>query len=312
MYPVLAFNEQGKFRIVQFTDIHFRYNTPRSDSVLNLISTIIREEQPDFIIMTGDVVCSEQTQKAWDQVTRPLIESGIPWAVVLGNHDDEYEMTRQQIIHMLSAMPNSLTIDGPADISGHGNYILNIRGSHSDDTKAVLYCLDSHAYSNSDTVHGYGWIKSDQIEWYKKQSKLLTHNNNGNPLPALAFFHIPLPEYKEVLTKPTTIGSNIEYPCSPDINSGMFTAMFEQKDVMGVFVGHDHDDNFIGCLHRICLAYGCKTGLDSYGQLDKGARIIELYEGQRKFDTWIRSINIEPVHFASYPDSFPPDKEKKE
>ena len=30
--PVLKFNQNGKFKIVQFTDIHFQYDSYRSDS----------------------------------------------------------------------------------------------------------------------------------------------------------------------------------------------------------------------------------------------------------------------------------------
>ena len=38
----------------------------------------------------------------------------------------------------------------------------------------------------------------DQIEWYRKQSKHFAEKNGGNPVPALAFFHIPLIEYNEI------------------------------------------------------------------------------------------------------------------
>ena len=37
----------------------------------------------------------------------------------------------------------------------------------------------------------------DQINWYRQQSAAYKAQNGGQPLPALAFFHIPLPEYNE-------------------------------------------------------------------------------------------------------------------
>lgn len=52
---------------------------------------------------------------------------------------------------------------------------------------------------------------------------------------------------------------------------------------MGVFVGHDHDNDFIGIDKGIALGYGRVTGADAYGELTRGARIIELYEDQFKF-----------------------------
>jgi len=304
----LRFSSQGKFKIVQFTDIHFVYNTPRSDTVLTLIKTILKEEKPDLIVVTGDVVCSENTQKAWIQVTKPFIDAKIPWAITFGNHDDEFEMTRKEIIDVIKTMPYCVTVNGPADISGHGNYILQIRSTKSDNTAALLYCFDSHSYSTIEGLDGYGWINFDQIEWYRRQSDSLTAANNNKPLPAMAFFHIPLPEYNEIFEKETTVGIKDEKPCSPLINSGLFSSMMEKKDVMGVFAGHDHVDNYIGCLHNICLAYGSKTGLENYGYLEKGARVIELYEGERRFKTWLRTLDPAPRFTVIYPASFTEEK----
>jgi len=98
----------------------------------------------------------------------------------------------------------------------------------------------------------------------------------------------------------------------------MYAAMLESKDVMGMFVGHDHDNNYIGCLRGICMAYGQASGRQCYGKIGRGARVIELYEGERKFDTWVlnlyecdRDQDIwKPMdasrqkHLVSYPDSF--------
>ena len=71
----------------------------------------------------------------------------------------------------------------------------------------------------------------------------------------------------------------------------MFASFIDMKDVMGVFCGHDHDNDFIGMEYDIALGYGRVSGLDAYGKVDRGGRIIELYEGQRKFDTWVRTAN---------------------
>jgi len=304
----IRFNAQGKFKIVQFTDIHLSYNTTKADSVITLIRTVLEEENPDLIVVTGDIVCSDNTMMTWLQLTKVFIDAKIPWAVTFGNHDDEYEMTRQEIIDLIKDMPYCLTINGPANIYGHGNYILRVKSSDSPKTAALLYCFDSNSYSPIESIKGYGWIKFNQIEWYRKQSELLAGENRNIPYPALAFFHIPLPEYKEIIGKASTVGIINETPCSPPINSGLFSSMAEKGDVMGIFTGHDHDNNYIGCLNGICLAYGTKTGLDNYGALEKGARIIELYENERKFRTWIRSLDSNPEFQVIYPDSFTENK----
>jgi hypothetical protein len=292
------------------------------ENTLGLMKQLIQMVQPDCILLTGDNVMSTDTRKAWITLTNVLVEAKIPWAIVFGNHDQEYGLTKLQIIEILSDLPYNLTENGPEDVSGNGNYILKIASSKSPQkTAAALYCLDSKQLQDIVQVqpgkqswNDWDWISFDQIDWYRKQSSILTAQNGGEPLPALAFFHIPIPEYNEVVDKPTTVGLKQEVVCSPPVNSGLFTALCERKDVMGIFVGHDHTNNYIGCLHNICLAYGNSTGQQASGNSNRGCRVIELYEGERKFDTWLLQLyerngwkpieQVEPLYLVTYPDSF--------
>lgn len=72
------------------------------------------------------------------------------------------------------------------------------------------------------------------------------------------------------------------------------------KDMMGVFVGHDHDNDIIGVEYGIALAYGRVSGFDAYGSLERGGRVIDLYEGTSQFDTWI-STPTGREHVFYYP-----------
>lgn len=317
--PVLKFGENGKLKILQFTDIHYQFDSYRSDSALVLMRNAVEAEKPGLVVLTGDVVCSENTKKAWLALTKIFVDAKVPWAVVLGNHDVEYELTSKQIIETISALPYCLAVSGPEELSGSGNYLLPVQSAKSTDTKAVLYFLDSHSsFEEGSEMGTYDWIKQDQIQWYRTESAAFTKKNGGKPYPALSFFHIPLPEYNEVWGREKTVGVKQEDVCSSDINSGMYNAFLESGDVMGMFVGHDHDNNYIGCLRGICMVYGQATGRETYGTIGKGYRVIELYEGQRKFDTWVRIIynadrdkdlweptrSSEKGLFVTYPDSF--------
>ena len=335
--PVLRFNPDGKFKIVQFTDIHFQYNSYRSDSALILMGKIIDLERPDLVILTGDIVCSNNTKLAWISLSKVMIEAKVPWAVTFGNHDRDFELTGEQIIKMIADFPYNLTVNGPENNSGNGNYLLNILSSKASKTSALIYCFDSHNGLDSKlqlTDLGiWKWINFDQIEWYRKLSGKITKRNGGVPIPSLAFFHIPLPEYREFTGGKAIVGIQKETVASygrtgpdisllsamsPDINSGLFAAMIESKDVMGIFVGHNHNNNYIGCLKNICLAYGNVSGRQCYGDIGRGARVIELYEGERKFDSWILKLyecnrdsdtwmptkDLKPKFFVTYPDSF--------
>lgn len=321
--PVLKFKPGKKFRIIQFTDVHFRGDSYRSDSALVMITKMMAAEKPDLAVFTGDIVTSANTMKAWNTFSNAISSMKIPWALILGNHDIEGEITGKQIMNILAKKPFSLTQNGPGGIAGNGNFILKIQSSADRKTAALLYFLDSHSGFKNKTDRGsYEWIDFSQVEWYRQQSAKFTKENSKKPYPALAFFHIPLPEYKEVVGRPTTFGNQEEGISSPEVNTGMYAAFLESGDVMATFAGHDHNNNFIGCLRNICLAFGQSSGRQAYGSIGKGARIIELYEGERKFDTWTlkwydcdRDKDIwtpttdrNPQNFVTYPDSF---QEKK-
>lgn len=116
-----------------------------------------------------------------------------------------------------------------------------------------------------------------------------------------------MPEYHQAATdeNSTLIGSRREPACAPEFNSGMFTAMMEGGDVMGIFTGHDHDNDYAVMWHNILLAYGRYSGGNTvYNHLTPGARIIILQEGKRRFTTYIRQWDGAVLDKTIYPDSY--------
>ena len=295
----LKFKADNTFRIAQFTDIHWDSNNPEvCDRTIELLQSVITAEKPDFVVLTGDIVTVSPAKDGWLRIAKVFEQKGLPWSVVLGNHDDETDLSRSQIFELLVGLPGFMGEKGP--VSGIGNYVLQVQGNQVDQTSALLYFLDSHAYTQIPGAGTYDWFRFDQIDWYRKQSQSFSEKNAGNPYPALAFFHIPTPEYKEVMDKPFAMGVKNEDVACGVLNPGMITAFIEMGDVMGTFVGHDHVNNYIGVYHGIALAYGQKTGFNSYGDLPKGARIIELHQNERSFNTWVRTSEGEAFHY-NYP-----------
>lgn len=307
--PEIRFKD-GRLRIAQFTDVHWHagWEDKRSDEFLPaLIKSVAESQKPDVLVFTGDVVTEIPVMQGWKQFVDLMHEIGLPYAVVMGNHDPEAgtrptndgkevwtaQQTRDSIFTYLEKSPLFIGEKGPSDIKGMGNYVVPVLASDgSSKVQSLLYCMDSNDYTDDERISdSYGWFTYDQIEWYRQQSQAYTEANGGAPLPALAFFHIPLPEHDLIKSNPETIGNRLETVCCAGINSGMFYSMFDMKDVMGVFVGHDHNNDYIGEYHGIALAYGKATGIDTYGDYVKGARIIEMHEGERTFDTWLISEN---------------------
>lgn len=302
--PELRFNKDKKFKIVQFTDTHIKAEDPKSEASFKTITEVLDKEKPDLVVFTGDVVTGKPVEKGWEMVTKPVIDRKIPFAVVFGNHDDEHGMSRAQISDLLVKMPGCLFVPKVENVFGYGNYVLEVKSSSGTSNSALLYCMDSNAYSTIEGVEGYGWFHEDQIDWYREQSKKQAAAN-GKVLPALAFFHIPLPEYTEAYKneKNPPIGIRLEDECSPRINSGMYLAMLECGDIMGTFVGHDHINDYVAYLHGIALTYGrFSGGKTTYTETPNGGRIIELTENERTFKTWIRTGEgdvLLPVQFPA-------------
>jgi hypothetical protein len=304
----LKFNNDGEFKIVQFTDTHINFKKESNLNVYQIVEEVINIEKPDFVIFTGDNVTESEPQKAYKLLEELFAEANVPWAAVFGNHDGQSGVTRKDIADFLSKLPHCMNRDFDKDeVYGYSNFILPVYGK-SKKIEALLYCMDSNSNSTlSPTVGGYGWFDYSQINWYRKKSKEFTLTNNGNPLPALAFFHIPLPEYTQAWNNKINppLGVKNEDECSPDINTGMFSAMLECGDVMGTFVGHDHINDYIGIYYNIALAYGRVSKVMRNPEEDPlaGGRVIVLTEGQRKFDTWIRDMDGKRELDYSWPES---------
>ena len=227
-------------------------------------------------------------------------------AVVFGNHDIEFGTSGQNILKAIEVLPHCLT-SGVRGLKGSTNFVIPVKGS-TGKTAAVIYGMDSNSGSTiPDRVGGYDWFGSDQITWYKKISTSFARKNKGNPLPSLAFFHIPFTEYNQAWENKASrhFGVKNENVSCPELNSGMFTAMVDCNDVMGTFVGHDHVNDYIGITRNIALAFGrCSGGENAYGDLPDGGRVIVLKEGKRMFDTWIHEKGGNLVYSCTYPDSF--------
>lgn len=309
--PVLRFRPDGKFKILQLTDTHYIASKPElSNPMLDDIRNYIRIERPDLIIHTGDTIYTDMNMEAFETLMKPIFESGIPFAVTWGNHDHadgpDGMQFRADMQKRVEREPTNEGFPVPG-LPGFSNFALPvlpsaggskpaamIYGFDSLDTAADSYQYEPQFSAERPEIPGSAWITRDQIHWYEAVSEQTTRENGGVPVPSYSFFHIPFPEFSEAYTYRWTriIGEHYESSGRPQINSGLYLSMLDHKDMVGVFCGHDHDINMImDYKHSIKLVYGQVSGRSgAYCHLPEGygCRIIELTEGEREFDTWIR------------------------
>ncbi|XP_049379032.1 probable inactive purple acid phosphatase 29 isoform X3 [Solanum stenotomum] len=287
--------KNGEFRILQVADMHYGdgKTTPCEDvlpqqmsscsdlNTTDYIFRMIHAEKPHLIVFTGDNIFgfdATDPVKSMEAAFAPAISSNIPWAAVLGNHDQESTLSREGVMKHIVGMKSTLSQLNPPDvpdIDGFGNYNLEVHGIEGSEltNKSVLnlYFLDSGDYSTVPSIPGYGWIKPSQQFWFQRTSRKLkktymhTSNAMKAPAPGLAYFHIPLPEYASFDSSNFT-GVRQEGISSASINSGFFTTMVDAGDVKAAFAGHDHLNDFCGKLMDINLCYGGGFGYHAYGK----------------------------------------------
>ncbi|XP_043711698.1 probable inactive purple acid phosphatase 28 isoform X3 [Telopea speciosissima] len=314
----LRFNSNGTFKILQVADMHYGNGiVTRCRDVLpsefefcsdlnttQFLRRVIKAEKPDLIVFTD---AAESLAKA----VSPALESRIPWAAILGNHDQESTMSREELMSFISLMDYSVSQINPsmsdsADgvetstvaIDGFGNYNLRVQGAFGSDLANTsilnLLFLDSGDRATVNGVRTYGWIKESQLHWLRSFSEGLKQGNEWDreplygitlaPTPALAFFHIPIPEIRQLWYK-KIVGQYQEGVACSVVNSGVLPALVSMGDVKAVFIGHDHTNDFCGELDGIWFCYGGGFGYHAYGKAgwSRRARIIlaELGRGEK-------------------------------
>ena len=303
--------KKGLFKIVQITDLHYKLGVKASEQGLACVREMVQTEKPDLVVVTGDIIYSAPADSTLSVVLKTFAKLGVPFCMTFGNHDYDFKTPAVALYNQMQKTPNCVM---PVLQGKNTDYSLSILSSNGKRTAAVLYCIDTHNKPAIGGIGGYQWISHNQITWYRQRSMVYKQKNGGRPVPSLAFLHIPLPEfnYATANTQCPMYGSRLEKAYSPSLNSGMFASIKEMGDIMGVFCGHDHDNDYAVSYFNVLLAHGRFSGGNTeYNHLKRGARVIVLKEGKREFDTWIREVGGNVLYRTTYPKSYVKDDWRK-
>ena len=303
----LRFGDDGKFTILQITDpqddAHIAYG------LVEFIEKAIDLTQPDFIVITGDLVedsrlgdissddeilkegvtvdgnyekTLENVKAAVAQIFAPLEKSGIPYGVTLGNNDYKSGVTTEDWLKIFSEYPNCVTVDMSEDSEGKIDTRLAVLSSESDEAAYYLWLLDNGRSFNA-----------EQLEWMA--------DSETSSLPGVVFAHSPIDDmgnlyepckaYDEgAIISGTDVyrlndaiaGGHAEDIILPGAETEEFK-VFKAKNVNGAFFGHWHTSGFTGTYDGITmgLTYGCQFAKEG----PYGIRTIELDETKGEFTT---------------------------
>ena len=302
-----TFTTDRDFKVMQLTDVHIGggFMSLKKDAMaINAVAAMIKAEEPDLVIVTGDVSYPVPFQAGTfnnlssAEVFAALMEQmGVYWTLGFGNHDTEaYSYySREDISNFYGADARDNTYclfeSGPEDVDGYGNQIINVKNSDGIVTQS-LFVFDSHSYVDGDVL-GIMWkydnIHENQVQWYEeslnkinaKNAEIAKEKNLRIPetVKSAAFFHIPLTEQKDAWYEYADNGfsdtENVKYHYgiagegkkvvySGIGEDGLFEKMLELGSTQAVFCGHDHYNNFSLEYKGIRLTYGMSVDYLAY------------------------------------------------
>jgi len=235
-------------------------------------------------------------EMCWRKFTEAIIETQIPYAYILGNHDAEGELNRYQISKLDETNPFSVRrdCDGPA---GKLDFVIPLYSSKNETKLAANIWLFDTGDRSCDGFDDASWgcVEQSTINWYDKKSKEIKEEH-GDHLHNIAFIHIPLPEYVDLANTQRIYGVSDDDIGCPYVNNGFFNSILKNKDITAIFAGHDHENNFGGYYQGIELVYGQKSGYAAYGQ-ERGARVITLKE---EYDPEGELFKVSRNHFVMF------------
>lgn len=302
----------GKFKIMQIADI--QEDCPPNPDTIKLISLAVKKEMPDLVVFTGDQIqgysscyrkdADEKVSKTIASFIAPLEELNIPFTFTFGNHDDDCSVNKNTQ-RSFYASHSGFVAGAPHCETDPGTHFVNIKDSGGKKDIFSLYLIDSN---KKEPDGSYSPVKKEQLEW------LMKAREENNYLPALLFQHIPVPEFYDVLEKvpfykkgrveayksrkntfwrlPGKDGFMGETPAVPEINNGEFDLVKKHGDIIGLFVGHDHNNSFVRNKDGVDLGYTQGSGFNTYGPgNDRGVRIFVLDENNlRSYETYTVTI----------------------
>lgn len=276
--------EEAPFKILQLTDIHFGFSwfSRKKDALaISAITTLIERAKPDLIVLTGDSIFpyipksgTRNNLKQAKRLTAFFDAFKTPYMILFGNHDIEIgsKGSKDEISDIIMASEYGIFDKGPKSLTGMGNYIVKLRNSDQS-LRSALAVLDSNMYREGWFYSGFDCIREEQTAWCLSALSELKKENEA--LKALAFFHMPLPEFKSAYEKMKlgdqsvtyhfgSIGEADDYFGISKYQPDFFEKAVQNGIIKGMFCGHDHYNTLSLSYQGIQMTYGMSIDFLGY------------------------------------------------
>ncbi|MBR2943556.1 MAG: metallophosphoesterase [Clostridia bacterium] len=306
----LYYNDDGSFRVMIVADVHMNGND--SADYQARIRDMVEKTDPNLVIFTGDNTVGAGSEASLrtrlDFMVGYIEEQQIPWCHVFGNHDREGGMsnTAQQAVY--ESYEYCVSKAGPDSVNGVGNYVLGIYNK-DDSIGSVIYLMDS---GTSNSTYSYDYIQDSQIAWYKESSELLQEYNDGEVVPAIMAFHIPLLENNYAYNNRDNTDIVYEYTgnrnepiCPSTYDTDLLETILTRGDVKAIVTGHDHNNDYMYNYYGIKLCSAPTISPLGYGSIEHmGCRVFDLsLSTYDKMPTYVEYVieRLNPDDFEQLP-----------
>ena len=234
----------GEFTVMQLTDLHYNGAGWQSDHIPGMLVRLIESEKPDLVVVTGDLIYAAPGEPLLREICGTIASTDTPYAVAWGNHDAEQGLTHAELNAIARTLPKCVNGYYASDPLHPCDFVIPVLSKDGSREEARLYVMDSNDYNADD--HSYKGFTPEQVAWYRATADEAA-KRNGYRSNGLMFFHIPLNEYAEAFDTAPVAGSGfrLERECPPRDNTGMFRAAANCGEIIGIFAGHDHSNNYI-------------------------------------------------------------------
>ncbi len=282
----LKCSKSGGLRILQLTDIHLAGSVTtgsQDQKALDACEKLIREAQPDLVIVTGDLVYPLPVQTFTINNLTPAVQFcyfmrqlGVPWAFVYGNHDTEQRAAfgaafLNGTFDAFSYEKGANMLFSPVQPEIYGRYNQYLRIEKSDGSLSrLIFLMDSNDYA-SKKRNDYDSIHADQVLWYRQTVEAVS-KAEGRTVPSFLFCHIPFKAYDDAYKAlqdgspdaELLFGKNGESVGYSLHENGIFDAILAEKSTDAVFAGHDHINNSGIRYKGVALIYGMSIDYLAY------------------------------------------------
>ena len=155
----------------------------------------------------------------------------------------------------------------------------------------VTYRIPAFSLAYEDALEAY----EDLMEWLMPYIEEQQANDAAGYSILISRLDYEVWVWEDVLTLQITVDTDWSQSYfkiySVDINTGEFEALSEKGDVLGVYVGHDHKNSYVGKVGNIDVGFTQSAGFNVYGNgKQRGVRCFVLDENDpRNYKTYTKT-----------------------